>query len=71
LWTVRQSIASHWNIFVDVARWIVSLFNKYFLNIKIVLLEKFEDTKGVIRSSKLKKDRQSNGQKNKDKKGNQ
>jgi hypothetical protein len=34
------------------------------------VLEKFEDTKGVIRSSKLK-DRQSNGQKNKDKKGNQ
>jgi hypothetical protein len=40
LWTVRQSIASHWNIFVGVARWIVSLFNKYFLKHSNCLIRK-------------------------------
>ena len=33
-------------------------------------LSKFEDTKGVIRSQKSKKDRQHNGQKKKDKRTN-
>ena len=33
----------------------------------LVLDEEFEDTKGVIRISKSKKDRQHNGQKKKDK----
>jgi hypothetical protein len=37
---------------------------------KHFLQERFEDTKGVIRSHKSKKDRQSNGQKNKDKRTN-
>jgi hypothetical protein len=34
---------------------------------KVQLKEKIEDTKGVIRSCKLKNDRQNNGQEKKDK----
>jgi hypothetical protein len=35
-----------------------------------IVLEEFEDTKGVIRIHKLKKDRQHSGQKKKDKRTN-
>jgi hypothetical protein len=33
----------------------------------LIMLEEFEDTKGVIRSRKSKKDKQHNGQKKKEK----
>jgi hypothetical protein len=36
----------------------------------LIMLEEFEDTKGVIRSRKSKKDKQHNGQKKKEKRTN-
>ena len=44
------------------------IYCKYCL---VLLYEKFEETKGVIRSCKSKKDRQYNGQKKNDKKANE
>jgi len=46
------------------------MFDLYWSTVIILLQEEFEDTKGVIRIHKSKKDRQHNGQKKKDKRTN-
>ena len=46
---------------------VFNLSHSFFLLFDYLLYEKFEDTKGVIRIRKLKKSRQCNGQRKKDK----
>ena len=46
---------------------VFNLSHSFFLLFDYLLYEKFEDTKGVIRICKLKKSRQYNGQRKKDK----